>query len=136
MMGTGKLFIREDEIGKPEIVFEPAEGTVWLSTYEIASLLGCYTATVTKNAKSIFKAGILRESDVCRPYRYNVSSGEYRERERTLYNIEIIIALAYRIKSRNSEVFREWLLKRLASNRKHQLFELVSISGERKTILN
>jgi hypothetical protein len=135
-METGKLFIREDEPGRPEVVFEPVNGTVWLSICEIASLLGCYTATVTKNAKSIFKADILRESDVYRSYRYNASSGEYRERERTLYNLDMIIALAYRIKSRNSEVFREWLQKRLVSNRKQQPFCFVPMFDRRKIMLN
>jgi hypothetical protein len=135
-MEIGKLFIREDETGRPEVVFEPANGAVWLSTYEIASLLGCYTATVTKNAKSIFKADILRESDVYRSYRYNAGSGEYRERERTLYSLEMIIALAYRIKSRNSEVFREWLQKRLVSNRTQRSFWFIPMPGERETSMN
>jgi hypothetical protein len=39
-METGKLFIREDETGKPEVIFEPFEGTVWMNVNQIAKLFG------------------------------------------------------------------------------------------------
>ena len=35
-METGTLYIREDETGNPEVIFEPVEDTVWLNVNQIA----------------------------------------------------------------------------------------------------
>lgn len=58
------------------------------------------------NIRSILKSGILREERVYR-----------RERNRDggiveLYSLEMIAALAFRLKSGNAEAFRRWLVRR------------------------
>ena len=119
--------------GIPEVVFEPVNGIVFLSENEIADLLGCFVGKVTSNIKVIFKSEILREQDVCIYYRYTVPNTEYPERQGVLYNLEMIIALAYRIKSYNSEVFRNWLIKRACFK---QLPVMKQLTDERKISLN
>jgi len=123
-METGKLYMQYKEDGQPEVIFEPVNGTVWLTTNQIAQLLGCFVVKITSNIKVIFKSEILRENEVCCYYRYTVSNREYPERQGVLYNLDMVIALAYRIKSFNSEVFRNWLIKRIYRQEKRQeLFE-------------
>jgi hypothetical protein len=112
-METGTLYIREDEIGKPEVIFEPVEGTVWLNVNQIAKLLGCFPVTVSNHLRAVMKSGILWENEVCRSYRYYTNSKTCPEREGILYNLDVVIALAYRIKSYQSEIIRKWLLKRI-----------------------
>jgi len=119
-METGKLYMQYRENGTPEVVFEPVNGTVWLTTNQIAQLLGCFTVKITCNIKVITKSEIFRENEVCRYYKYTVPSAEYPERQGVLYNLDVIIALAYRIKSLNSKVFRNWLTKRIYRQEKHQ----------------
>jgi hypothetical protein len=114
-METGKLYVREDEIGKPEVIFEPAEGTVRMNVNQIAKLLGCFPVTVSNHLRAVMKSGVLWESDVCRSYRYYTNSKTYPEREGVLYNLNVIIALAYRIKSCQSEIIRKWLRKRICT---------------------
>ena len=49
---------------------------------------------------------MLDERKVCQTYNYkNDNSVEQ-------YNLEMITALAFRVKSRNMEVFREWLMRK------------------------
>jgi hypothetical protein len=123
-METGKLYMQYSENGMPEVVFEPVNGTVWLTANQTAQFLGCFPAKVTCNIKAIFKSEILSENDVCSPYRYTVPNAEYPERQGILYSMDMIIALAYRIKSLNSEVFRSWLAKQICRQEKqHKLFE-------------
>lgn len=119
-MKTGKLYISTDENNNTEVVFKPTKNTVWLTHYEIASLFGVYTQTIGNNLRTIFKSGILREDEVSYTHRYTVNSINYRERQTVYYNLDAIIALAYRIKSRNTEVFREWLMERICRQQESQ----------------
>jgi hypothetical protein len=106
-MDTGKLYIQERENGKPEIIFEPANDTVWLSSWEIGKLLGTYSVTISNHLRAIFKSGILREDRVCHYQRY--SNGNSVD----LYNLEVILALAFRIHSPNADLLRQWAIARI-----------------------
>ncbi len=64
-------------------------GHVRMSVSEIADLFGIYYRTAKRYIRAIEKSGINIYPDY--------------------YGLEIIIALASRIQSRNAEVFREWL---------------------------
>jgi hypothetical protein len=119
-MERGKLYMKYRENGIPEVVFEPVNGTVFLTVNEIADFLGCFVGKVTSNIKVIFKSEVLREQDVCCHYKYIVPNAEYPERQGVLYNLDMIIALAYRIKYCNSEVFRRWLTKYICKQEKQQ----------------
>jgi len=43
-METGKLYMQYSENGMPEVVFEPVNGTVWLTANQTAQFLGCFPA--------------------------------------------------------------------------------------------
>jgi hypothetical protein len=120
-METGKLYMHCKDDGQQEVIFEPVNGTVYLTVGAIAQFLGCFAGKVTSNIKVIFKSGIFREQDVCSYYKYTVPKSEYPERQGVLYNLDMIIALAYRIKTCNSEIFRCWLPTRLCRQSKGQI---------------
>jgi hypothetical protein len=106
-METGKLYIQEKENGKPEIVFEPANGTVWLSAWDIGKLFGSYSVAISNHLRAIFKSGVLRENEVCYCQRY--SNGNSVD----LYNLETVLALAFRIRSHNADLIRQWAIERI-----------------------
>ena len=92
------------ENGRVEI--HTPENRVWLTRHQIAELFGVFVPAVGSNIRSILKSGILREERVYR-----------RERNRDggiveLYSLEMIAALAFRLKSGNAEAFRRWLVRR------------------------
>lgn len=92
------------ENGRVEI--HTPENRVWLTRHQIADLFGVFVPAVGSNIRSILKSGILREERVYR-----------RERNRDggiveLYSLEMIAALAFRLKSGNAESFRRWLVRR------------------------
>lgn len=84
---------------------------VWMTKHEIARLLGCFVAKVVSNIPSILKAGVLDERAVCRRIRYDDGSGV------ELYGLEMIVALAFRIKSRNADLLRRWIMTRVVTGR-------------------
>ena len=94
------------------VVISPADGEVWMTKHQIADLFGCFVAKVDANVRSILKAGVLDEDKVCRTLRHEYGSSVM------LYNLEMIIALAFRIRSRNADLFRQWLVKQAVDVKK------------------
>lgn len=79
---------------------------VWLTQAQIADLFGVFSAAVNANIRAILKSGILHADRVVR--RTRCRDGNIVER----YNLEMITALAFRLKSENAEVFRRWIIER------------------------
>jgi len=84
----------------------PASANIWMTQYEIARMFECFVAKVSSNVRAILKTGVLDATKVCRFYYYKDGSSVEQ------YNLEMITALSFRIKSYNSEAFREWLMKK------------------------
>ena len=91
------------ENGKVEILSLP----VWLAAFEIANLFECFVAKINSNIRSILKPEALDERKVCRTYYYG--NGNSVEQ----YNLEMITALSFRIKSRNARFFRDYIINKM-----------------------
>ncbi|MDL2231479.1 virulence RhuM family protein [Porphyromonadaceae bacterium OttesenSCG-928-L07] len=74
-----------------------------------------YTVTVANNLRSIFKSGVLREKRVTKTYHYKTDSG--KEGITIFYNLDVIIALAYRIRSRNADIIKVWIPKMICKKK-------------------
>ena len=75
-------------------------GGIWLTQHQIADLFGVFVSTVGSNIRSILKNEILQEDKVCR----HNSNGNGSIL--ILYNLEMITALAFRLKSQKAGQFR------------------------------
>jgi hypothetical protein len=62
-----------------------------------------FVSAINSNIRSILKSEISQEETVCR--RKDNGNGSIL----TLYNLEMITALAFRLKSRQAQYFREWI---------------------------
>jgi len=100
-MDTGSI-----KISSTGVKITPVNGTVWMTKHQIADLFEVFVSKVGCNILSILKSGVLWEPDVCRTYHYN--NGNFVEQ----YNLEMIIAVSFRIKSRNAEVFRRFIIEK------------------------
>jgi len=86
------------------IVSVPASAGIWMTQHQLTNLFQCFVGKINANVRAILKTGVLDESNVCRTYHYN--NGNFVEQ----YNLEMIIALSFRIQSRNAEVFRKYII--------------------------
>ncbi len=84
-------------------------GAVWMSQHQLANIFGVFVAAIGANVRSILKNEILDERRVIRQRTYK--DGSFT----TLYNLEMITALAFRLKSRQAEAFRRWIVHRATS---------------------
>lgn len=94
-------------ISENGVVINAVNSTVWLTQYQIADLFGygVSVSTINNNIRSVLKAEVLHETDVCKTIA--ISNNSTVE----VYNLEMIVALAFPIKSKNTEIFRDWLIQ-------------------------
>ncbi|WP_303204816.1 protein-tyrosine kinase [Alistipes finegoldii] len=89
-----------------QVTIRPVANGVWLTQSQIVDLFGVFISAVGANIRAILKSGVLHEERVCR--RTRCRNGNIVER----YNLEMITALAFRLKSENAEAFRRWIVER------------------------
>lgn len=93
-------------IANGQVMIHPATNGVWLTQAQIADLFGVFSAAVSTNIRAILKSDILCEDCIIR--RTRCRNGNIVER----YDLEMIMTLAFRLKSKNAEVFRRWIVER------------------------
>jgi len=92
------------------VVSVPENTEIWMTQHEIADLMQCFVAKINANVRSILKSGVLDETKACRTYNYK--NGNFVEQ----YNLEMIIALSFRIRSYNADAFRELIVRKATTN--------------------
>jgi hypothetical protein len=95
-----------------EVYFE--DETFWLSQKKMAELFGVEVQTINYHLKEIFKTNELEEKATIRNFRIVQREGAREvSREIDFYNLDAIIAVGYRVNSREATRFRIWSTKTL-----------------------
>lgn len=95
-----------------EVYYE--DETFWLSQKRIAELFGVEVNTINYHIKEIFKSGELKENSTIRKFRIVQKEGSREvQREVEFYNLDMIIAVGYRVNSYQATQFRIWATKTL-----------------------
>lgn len=107
-MKTGKMTMDYDlETKAVSVHIELENGTVWLSKNQIADMFGVYISAVTMNLQSLYKEDEAFVRANSQYYYVTTASGE--SVSRTLFNLDIIILLAFKMKGGNCHLFRQWM---------------------------
>ena len=106
------LYTTEDGITKINVQLE--NETVWLTQKQMAILFDKNVMTINEHIKNIYGEGELTESATIRKFLIVQKEGN-REVSRVsdYYNLDMIIALGYRINSKIATQFRIWATQRL-----------------------
>ncbi len=111
---NSEIIIYEGEGGQPSIQVRLVEETVWLSQQQIAELYQSSRTNIVEHIKRIYAESEMDESATCRKFRQVRAEGARKvERELPFYNLEMIIALGYRVNSAMATKFRQWATARL-----------------------
>lgn len=112
-----QIEIYQGSDGQTQIEVKFEEDTVWLSQGQIAELFGKGRTTITEHIGNVFKEGELEEEVVCREFRHTTHhgavAGKTQEKVVKHYNLDVIISVGYRVKSRQGIQFRIWATQRL-----------------------
>jgi hypothetical protein len=89
--------------------------TVWLSIEEISFLFGRDRTVVNRHINNIFKEGELNKEEVCAFFAHTTQHGAIKgktQRNKLEYfNLDVIISVGYRVKSKQGTQFRIWANK-------------------------
>lgn len=86
-----------------------ADETVWLTQQQMTVLFDTSKQNVSLHINNIFKEGELDKNSVVKDYLTTAADGK---RYRTLYyNLDVIISVGYRVKSKRGTQFRQWATK-------------------------
>ena len=103
------IYQTEDGHAKVDVRFEGE--TVWLSQKLMAELFDITIPTINEHLKNIFYTKELEENSVIRNFRITAEDGKMYDTKH--YNLDVIIALGYRVNSKRATQFRVWATARL-----------------------
>lgn len=98
------IYTTEDGLAKIETTFDG--DTVWLSIDQMAELFQRDRSVIGKHVRNIFKEGELQKESVWAKYAYTAADGKVYDVD--YYNLDVIISVGYRVKSKRGTQFRIW----------------------------
>ena len=105
----GNVLIYRSSTGKVNVSVLFNQDTFWLSQQRMAELFGTAVSTINYHLKQIDESGEVHLSDAIRKIR--ISSEQWEEQGVTLYNLDVVIAVGYRVNSYEATQFRIWSAK-------------------------
>ena len=111
---AGEVILYQRDDGAPALEVRLEEETVWLSQQQIAELFQTSRTNVVEHLRNIYDEAELDETATCRRFRQVRTEGSRQvAREIPFYNLDAIISVGYRVKSRVATQFRIWATERL-----------------------
>lgn len=101
------IYQTEDGSVKVDVLFQ--DETVWLTQEQMALLFGKSKSTINEHILNIYQEGELLEKDSKR----KIGISDFSTKPTNFYNLDVIISVGYRVKSRQGTMFRIWATQRL-----------------------
>ena len=101
------IYQSEDGNVKVDVLFQ--DETVWLTQEQMALLFGKSKSTINEHILHIFQEGELQEELSVR----KIGNSDFSTKPTNFYNLDVIISVGYRVKSRQGTMFRIWATQRL-----------------------
>ena len=98
------IYTTEDGLTKIDATFDG--DTVWLSIDQMAELFQRDRSVIGKHVRNIFKEGELQKESVWAKFAYTAADGKVYDVD--YYNLDVIISVGYRVKSKRGTQFRIW----------------------------
>lgn len=96
------IYRTEDGVTSVDVTFE--DDTVWLTQEQMAELFQKAKSTINEHIKNIYAEGELEESTTMRKF----GNSEFSTKPSNFYNLDMVISVGYRVKSRRGIQFRLW----------------------------
>ena len=106
-MDNYKLVKFKNQSLELDVEVDPNEDTVWLSKEQMALLFDRDRTVISRHINKIYDEGELDKKSTCAKNAH-VPLTRNRLYETDLYNLDVIISVGYRVKSKNGVTFRKW----------------------------
>ena len=114
---ANQIEIYQSSDNQVEITVQFENDTVWLNESQLGLLFNRDRTVIGRHLKNIFKENELEEKEVCANFAQTTKHGAIQGKTQTkntkFYNLDVIISVGYRVKSKQGTQFRQWATKRL-----------------------
>jgi len=111
---SSEFLLYQTEGGETRVQVRLYEGTVWLTQRLISDLYQKSVKTINEHIKNIYDEGELNPQATIRKFRIVQPEGDRQvERLVDFYNLDVILAVGYRVRSHRGTQFRQWATKQL-----------------------
>ena len=108
-MEENKIVIYNTDDGRTQIDVRLENDTVWLTQAQMAELFQKTPQNITMHIRNTYKEGELDENATCKEYLQVRMEGNRRvQRMQKFYDLDVIISVGYRVKSKRGTAFRIW----------------------------
>ena len=106
---TGKILIYQNEKGDTKIDVYFEDDTIWMTQSAMCDLYQVAKSSISEHISHIFKDGELDPQATVRKFRtVQLEGARQVTRERDCYNLDMILAVGYRVRSNVGMHFRRW----------------------------
>jgi prophage maintenance system killer protein len=109
--GGGEVVLYEAPDGGVELDVRLERETVWLTQAQMAELFGRERSVITKHIGGVFRKKELDAKSVCANFAHTAEDGKTYQVDH--YNLDVIISVGYRVKSKRGTQFRIWATRTL-----------------------
>jgi hypothetical protein len=106
-----QFIIYQSENGRTKLDVRLEDNTLWLSQKQLTELFGKAKGTISEHIKHIFEDGELEAISVVRNLRTTAADG--KDYEVAFYNLDMVLALGFRVRSPVAVRFRQWAADKL-----------------------
>ena len=106
---NSEIIIYQTADNETKIQTRLEDETVWLTQEQMAQLFGKVKSTINEHIKNIYAENELEESVTLK--KFGIS--EFQQKAHNYYNLDVIISVGYRVKSKQGTQFRQWATKRI-----------------------
>ena len=101
------LYNLPEKEGKVQVIIR--DETLWCTQKAMAQLFGVDRTVVSKHLKNIFESAELQQDSVCAKFTHTAEDGKIYNTQ--FYNLDVVIAVGYRVNSLQATRFRQWTTK-------------------------
>jgi len=105
-MNKGEIIIYQMPDGFTNLDVRLEDETLWLTQAQMVMLFGRDQSVISKHIRNIFKEGELDRDSVYANFAYTATDGKLYDVDH--YNLDVIISVGYRVKSKQGTQFRIW----------------------------
>ena len=111
-MDENKIVIYQTEDGQTQIDVRLENDTVWLTQAQMAELFERTPQNITMHIHNAYNEGELEKGSTCKEYLQVQTEGKRKvKRVQKYYDLDVIISVGYRVKSKRGTAFRIWARK-------------------------
>ena len=112
VMKQDQIVIYQTEDGQTQIDVRLENETVWLTQAQMVTLFKSSRTNILEHIQHIYEDDELDESSTCRKFRQVQKEGNRMvNRTKTMYNLDMIISVGYRVNTKRGIKFRQWATK-------------------------